>query len=606
MSIYFKGNKVGNTFAVGTKPTQTKTATPTTSQQLIEPDSGYELSSVTVNAVTSSIDANIQSSNIKDGVNMLGVACNVVEYNPTRNETVTPSTTQQTISNSSANQLDTVVIDAVNLEVANVSPTTSSQQLTPSGSNLGFSQVNVDAVTSSIDANITAENIKNGVNILGVTGNYQGSGAHSVIMVAELPNVSLSIKNSSGVVLDTKNTGSAGGVVIFSVSGNGTYTVTATNTDGTELWTNDIVVDGVGTYNCKTGKALNDYTWAEINTASTGGYAKYMWSVGDGKTFVSTDSIFNNYEFIIIGFGHDTLASDGVSKAGITFMMKKCYTGSTYNINTKIYVNGSSVYRNYGGYRASQIRQRFQAQGESCYSQATSVTADILASGFKYFDNSICPIYSYTESTDTFADATGETFNTGKVYYVKGYYKSVGTIEEGDFVSNKYFTYSSSTYSLATEWVDGTTYYCLYPTLQENGVFYNALQDLIPYIKTVKKKQNTGGSSSNLGYLSETEEKIWMLCAEEIWGVNKTSISFQGSMMYNANFSNSAGEGTMYEYFKNNFQFSKIASADSRYIWWTRSPYTNNYYYWHVVSSGGYIANYEVQNSKSVRPCFCI
>ena len=32
MSIYFKGNKVGNTFAVGTKPTQTKTATPTTSQ----------------------------------------------------------------------------------------------------------------------------------------------------------------------------------------------------------------------------------------------------------------------------------------------------------------------------------------------------------------------------------------------------------------------------------------------------------------------------------------------------------------------------------------------------------------------------------------------
>lgn len=432
------------------------------------------------------------------------------------------------------------------------------------------------------------------------------SGTHSVIMVAELPNVSLSIKNSSGVVLDTKNTGSAGGVVIFSVSENGTYTVTATNTDGTELWTNEIVVDGVGTYNCKTGKALNDYTWAEINTASVGGYAKYMWSVGDGKTFVSTDSIFNNYEFIIIGFGHDTLASDGVSKAGITFMMKKCYTGSIYHINPKIYVNGSSAYRNYGGYRASQIRQGFQAQGESCYSQATSVTADILASGFKYFDNSICPIYSYTESTDTFADATGETFSTSKVYYVKGYYKSVGTIKEGDFVSNKYFTYSSSTYSLATEWVDGTTYYCLYPTLQENGVFYTALQDLIPYIKTVKKKQNTGGSSSNSNYLSETEEKIWMLCAEEIWGVNRASISFQGPNMTNANFYNSAGEGTMYEYFKNNFQFSKIASANSQYIWWTRSPYTNNYYYWHVVSSGGYIDNYEVQYSKSVRPCFCI
>ena len=55
------------------KPDQTKTATPTTSQQTITPDTGYELSSVTVNAVTSSIDSNIQAGNIKKDVTILGV-----------------------------------------------------------------------------------------------------------------------------------------------------------------------------------------------------------------------------------------------------------------------------------------------------------------------------------------------------------------------------------------------------------------------------------------------------------------------------------------------------------------------------------------------------
>lgn len=37
-----------------------------------------------------------------------------------------------------------------------------------------FGTVSVAAVTSAIDANITAENIKSGVTILGVEGTYTG------------------------------------------------------------------------------------------------------------------------------------------------------------------------------------------------------------------------------------------------------------------------------------------------------------------------------------------------------------------------------------------------------------------------------------------------
>ena len=60
------------------------------------------------------------------------------------------------------------------IEELNVTPSTSAQTITaPSGTD-GYSPVNVSAVTSAIDANITAGNIKKDVSILGVTGSYEG------------------------------------------------------------------------------------------------------------------------------------------------------------------------------------------------------------------------------------------------------------------------------------------------------------------------------------------------------------------------------------------------------------------------------------------------
>ena len=63
----------------------------------------------------------------------------------------------------------------------NITPTTSAQTITaPSGTD-GYSPINVSAVTNSIDSNIVAENIKNGVSILGVSGTYTGSGESSTV-----------------------------------------------------------------------------------------------------------------------------------------------------------------------------------------------------------------------------------------------------------------------------------------------------------------------------------------------------------------------------------------------------------------------------------------
>ena len=57
------------------------------------------------------------------------------------------------------------------LDTLNVTPDTVAQEIVPETGVDGFNKVNVSAVNASIDSNIVAENIKAGVNILGVDGN---------------------------------------------------------------------------------------------------------------------------------------------------------------------------------------------------------------------------------------------------------------------------------------------------------------------------------------------------------------------------------------------------------------------------------------------------
>ena len=119
------------------KPEEVFDVQPTTSDQVITPTEGSVFSSGTVRAVTSDIDVNIASNNIKEGVTILGVAGTLKEEKPE--------------------------------EVFNVQPTTAEQTITPTAGSV-FSGGTVHAVTSSIDSNIVPENIKEGVSILGVAG----------------------------------------------------------------------------------------------------------------------------------------------------------------------------------------------------------------------------------------------------------------------------------------------------------------------------------------------------------------------------------------------------------------------------------------------------
>lgn len=163
--------------------------TPTTSAQTITAPSGTDgYSPVNVSAVTASIDNNIVASNIKSGVSILGVSGNVTALNgETRTATLTSSAGNTFTPSSGKNAITSITVTPNN-QTRSVTPSTSSQTLSVNSGYSGNGTIMVNAVTSSIDSNITAENIKKDVSILGVIGTYEGSGGEFIGIPREIYN----------------------------------------------------------------------------------------------------------------------------------------------------------------------------------------------------------------------------------------------------------------------------------------------------------------------------------------------------------------------------------------------------------------------------------
>lgn len=258
--------------------------TPSTNQQVITASSGIDgFSPITVGAVTSAIDSNIQAGNIKSGVSILGVAGSVEELHGL-SLTVTPSTSDQLIQpQGDYNAFDDVFVNAVdstidsNIQSANIvsgvsilgvngsatvldgetvsiTPTTSQQVITPTSPHNGITQATVAPVTSAIDSNIAAGNIKSGVSILGVTGSVEESNTTTQIVspsTSEQTFVPTAPYNGFGTVVVSAVDSSidsnivAGnikdGVTILGVQG--TYTGGGITPTGTKTITNNGIYD---------------------------------------------------------------------------------------------------------------------------------------------------------------------------------------------------------------------------------------------------------------------------------------------------------------------------------------------------------------------------
>lgn len=153
---------------------ETKTVDSSTVAQVVTPDYDDALSSVTVNPYVLDTKT-VDSSTVQQIVNSSADGMSSVTVSPYTldSKTVDSSTVSQTV-NSSADGLSSVTVNPYTLDSKTVDASTVSQTVNSSAD--GLSAVTVNAVTSSIDSNIQAGNIKRNITILGVTGTFDGSG----------------------------------------------------------------------------------------------------------------------------------------------------------------------------------------------------------------------------------------------------------------------------------------------------------------------------------------------------------------------------------------------------------------------------------------------
>lgn len=129
----------------------------------VTPESGFDgLSQV-------DITVNIDTQAIEDAAYAEGEAAGISEQ---KAKLISTTITQNGTSTREDGWNSVTVNVQPTLQAKTATPTTSQQVITADSGNDGLSQVTVEGVTSAIDANITAGNIKKDVSILGVTGSY--------------------------------------------------------------------------------------------------------------------------------------------------------------------------------------------------------------------------------------------------------------------------------------------------------------------------------------------------------------------------------------------------------------------------------------------------
>lgn len=238
----------------GTTPTGTTTITENGTYDVTE----YASASVNVEGteptlITKTITVNgsyAATSDNADGYSVVSV--NVSGSSPTL---VTKTITENGNYNASSDNADGYSSVSVNveptIEALNVSPMIVPQTFTALTGTDGFSPVNISAVTSDIDSNISAGNIKSGVSILGVNGS-----------VVELIGETKTITANGTYIPQTGNGFTSVSVNVSGGGGSqeirGNWIVPEAYLELEEIMENDTTVDG-DVYKSSIGYIINNY-----------------------------------------------------------------------------------------------------------------------------------------------------------------------------------------------------------------------------------------------------------------------------------------------------------------------------------------------------------
>ena len=156
---------------------QSKTVSPSLSQQTVSPDSGYDgLSSVIVNAMPAG-SATTPSTEIDVVVGVNVDQRGYVSIYKLQSEAITPSIVEGYVSAGTPGTVDVFVTGGTLLD------TQAAQTFTPTTSNqtIPIGKYTTGIQTILGDTNLVASNIKNGVSIFGVTGTYNGDGTTGTV-----------------------------------------------------------------------------------------------------------------------------------------------------------------------------------------------------------------------------------------------------------------------------------------------------------------------------------------------------------------------------------------------------------------------------------------
>lgn len=178
------GTDVTGTYVPQTCVLQSKTVSPSTSQQTVSPDSGYDgLSSVTVNAMPSG-SASTPATSITANPTISVSASGLITASVSGSQSVTPTVSSGYVSSGTAG---TVSVSGSNTQQLT---TQSAQTITPTTTNQTIASGKYLTGTQTIlgDANLLAENIKKDVVIFGITGTYEGGGSSNHTVTVSLTN----------------------------------------------------------------------------------------------------------------------------------------------------------------------------------------------------------------------------------------------------------------------------------------------------------------------------------------------------------------------------------------------------------------------------------
>lgn len=218
-------------------------------------------------------------------------------------------------------------ISTVNNQDKTVSASTSQRVVTPSSGYTGLSSVTINAVTSSIDQNIVAGNIKSGVSILGVIGDFEG--APEGVFIQE----SIPTKTTNEALWLAKQ--NLGNLPFLDKLPDSILNVVVRDTT--------TVGDIISEFSANAINTINSATYHVISVDSSGGALRFYCYNNDSFVYKVTSSVWSiqNYQdaSAVYNTSSGTSVISSMTSAGISVTQNTYYDTSIYSDSNK-----SSVY----------------------------------------------------------------------------------------------------------------------------------------------------------------------------------------------------------------------------------------------------------------------